>query len=178
MRLSLSLLLLFSCLYGFCQDAGTFAIPHSRIHLQLPNDKWKLSADSDSTQGSFIFKREPVKDAHDRLIIPAIMVFVEDAKRYDGDIVVFATNKQASFQKRGVEIGKIQIATDKGCPLTYRNGILYKCSYTQAGMDHILYMIYLMDKNNGIQLYLDMTKDLGEQYEAELLTTIRSVKES
>lgn len=178
MRLSLSLLLLFFCLHALCQTPETFTIPHSRLHLQLPNNKWKLFPGSDTAGGEFIFKREPVIDSQSRSIIPAIMVYVEDAKRYEGDITIFSINKQASFQKRGVKLGKIQFGSGKDCPLAYP-GIMYRSTYTQEGLDHIIYMIYLIDrKHHAIQLYLDMTKDLGQQYEEEFLTTIRSVKES
>jgi hypothetical protein len=53
-----------------------------------------------------------------------------------------------------------------------------KASYTQNGIDHIFYMAHIIDKHDqGIQLYLDMTKDLGDQYEEEFLTTIRSIKD-
>lgn len=177
MKFLIALSFLFFSLTAVCQIPEVFRIPRTGISLQLPNDKWKPSAETDSSQGVFFFKREPIKDTHNRSIIPAIMVFVEDAKKYNEDLILFSTEKQMSLRKRGLDIDTMQIPTDKGCPLTYRNGIFFKGSYTQNGIAHIMYLIYLIDKEkHGIQLYLDMTADLGGQYEEELLATIRSVK--
>ncbi|GGA88810.1 hypothetical protein [Puia dinghuensis] len=179
MRPFLSLLLLLLSLHGFCQQPVTVNLPNSHITLQLPNDKWKPSAETDSTRGIYFFKRKPVTDPHGRAIIPAIMLFVEDARKFHGDIVEFSINKRAQFQGRGVKTDTTMFPTNKGFPLTYQDALLMRCSYTSNGLDHVLYMIHIIDKHNeAIQFYLDMTKDLGEQYEKEFQTTIRSIREN
>jgi hypothetical protein len=75
-------------------------IPQSHIQLQLPDDNWHPSAETDTAHGINFFKRNPVTDAKGRQIIPAIMVFVEDAKKYNGDIVTFSGVKRAPFMKQ------------------------------------------------------------------------------
>src|SRR5215813_5404075 len=117
MRISFALMLLFSYLHTFSQQPSTITIPHTILHLQLPNDKWKPAPNCDTAAGTLTFKREPVADSQNRSIIPAIMVFVEDAKQYEDDITIFSINKQAAFQERGVKLGKIQFGSGKGCPL-------------------------------------------------------------
>jgi hypothetical protein len=164
---------------GFCQQPIAFAIPKYHIRFELPNDKWAPAPETDSSKGIYFFKREEVKDSHDRFIIPAIMLYIEDASKYHQDVVEFSITKQIPFRKRGLTTDTMLIQTKKGYPLTYRNGVFWKTSYTANGIDHILYMAHIIDKHDqGIQLYLDMTKDLGDQYEKELLTTIHSLKDT
>jgi hypothetical protein len=56
--------------------------------------------------------------------------------------------------------------------------MLEKCSYTDQNIEHRIYMIFLIDKqNHGIQIYLDMTKSIGKKYEDEFVDVIRSIKE-
>jgi transcriptional antiterminator len=44
---------------------------------------------------------------------------------------------------------------------------------------HNLYMIHIINKDSkGIQIYLDMTKDIEKDYEQEFWTVIRSIRET
>lgn len=178
MKNTLALLTLLCCGRCLAQQTPDIHIPGHHLSFQLPNDSWAASAETDSAQGKYFFKRQPVQDANGHAIIPAIMLFVEDAGKYNSDIVVFSVNKRAPFTKQGVRIDQTLFPDDKDYPLTSKNAIFMKASYTAAGLPHTLYMIHMIDGHKeAIQLYLDMTADLGEAYEKELLTTIRSFRE-
>ena len=175
-------ILLLSLLYSsvaFCQQPIAFTIPQNHIRLELPNDNWAPAPETDTANGVYFFKRKPVTDTHGRPIIPAIMLFIEDAGKYHGDVVQFSIVKRMPFMKKGLNIDKTLVHTDKDYPLSYADGLFMKASYTANGIDHLLYIAHIIDKHDqGIQLYLDMTKDLGDQYEKEFLTTIRSIKDA
>jgi hypothetical protein len=56
--------------------------------------------------------------------------------------------------------------------------MLITASYSDKGLGHILYMVYIITKEDkGIQLYMDMTKDIADKYEQEFWTTLQSIKE-
>ena len=62
--------------------------------------------------------------------------------------------------------------------MTYKNAYFIECSYKQNELDHIFYMIYIINKDNkGIQVFLDMTKDIADDYISEFWTTIKSIRE-
>lgn len=106
------------------------------------------------------------------------MVFVENAKQYKGDVVTFSINKRAPFMQRGLSIDTTLFQRDKDYPLKSKNALFMKASYEQNGVPHIMYMIHLIDKHDeGVQVYLDMTRDLGKQYDDELMSTVRSITE-
>jgi hypothetical protein len=156
-----------------------YKIPEAHMTLALPNKKWKLATHSGNGTFEYIFKRDPIPDSSGRQIIPAIMVYVEDAEKYQQDVTLFSITKSGPFLQRGVKIDQTLIQTKKEYPLTYKNAFFIKASYTQDGLAHILYMIYIINKaNKGIQVYLDMTKELEERHGQEFWTTIRSIRES
>jgi len=160
------------------QEDTEIKIPEAHLSIQLPNMEWHLATHTHDKGGQYTFKRDPIIDSAGRSIIPAIMIFVEDATKYQQDATLFTITKRGPFMKRGVSIDKTLIQSDKGYPLTYKNGFFMKASYTQDGIDHILYMINIINKTNqGIQVYLDMTKDIAGKYEQEFLTTIKSIRE-
>ena len=87
--------------------------------------------------------------------------------------------KRMQFQGRGLKVDKIFIQDNEEYPLSYKNGFVTKCSYNEKGLDHVLYMIHIINKDNkGIQVYMDMTKSLGNEYEQEFWTTMKSIRES
>jgi hypothetical protein len=172
------LLIVFYCCPCFGQQGVDTRIPNHHLRFLLPNDKWAASDGTDSAQGVYFFKRQPVVDSHGRSIIPAIMLFIEDARKYNNDIVVFSVNKRAPFTEKGVKIDQTLFPSDKGYPLIGQTAVFMKTSYTMDSLPHILYMIHMIDRHKqAIQLYLDMTADLGDAYEQELLSTIRSFRE-
>lgn len=162
-------------LLGTQEFKTDYLIPEAKMILKLPNSKWSLA---DQKEGEYIFKREPIKNKNGLDIIPAIMVYIEDASDYEQDVTLYTIGKQRVFKSKGVNIDTMLIQDSDDYPLTYKNAYFIKSSYTSQGLDHIFFMIHIINKDNkGIQIYLDMTKDIAKDYEQEFWTTIRSIKE-
>jgi hypothetical protein len=155
-----------------------FIIKEADLIIKMPNSKWTLTDYKKGKLAQYIFKRESIIDSQGGEIIPAIMVYVEDAKSYEQDVTVYAIMKQKPLMENGVKIDKILTQNDTDYPISYTNSYFYKCHYNDNGMDHILYMIFIINKDNqGIQLYMDMTQDIAGEYEKEFIEAIKSIKE-
>ena len=157
-----------------------YEIKEAKMFLQLPNNEWFL-ADNSTNKGltQYIFKRNEIIDPNGRTIVPAIMLYIEDAKDFKQDLIVYSLQKRLAFSKMNIQINnKILIPTDKEFPFSsFKNAMLITASYSENGFDHIFYMIYIItEENKGIQLYMDMTKEIAEQYEKEFWTTLQSIK--
>lgn len=156
-----------------------YIINEAEMFMKLPNSEWELTNKAEGQIASYIFKRSSIEDKEGREIIPAIMVYVEDASNYKQDVTQYSIAKRLQFQGKGIKVDKVLIHEHKEYPLTYKNGYLTICSYTDNGLDHVLYMIHIINKDNkGIQIYMDMTKSIVDEYEQEFWTTMKSIKES
>jgi antitoxin component YwqK of YwqJK toxin-antitoxin module len=156
-----------------------YEIKEAKIFLQLPNDNWSLADQSGKELVQYIFKREEIVNSSGKAIVPAIMLYIEDAKSYDGNLVTYSLQKRLAFAKKDIKINnKILIPSDKEFPFpSVKNAMLITASYSDKGLDHIFYMVYIITENNkGIQLYMDMTKDIAGEYEKEFWTTLQSIK--
>jgi len=157
-----------------------YEIKEAKMFLQLPNDDWFL-ADNSNNKGltQYIFKRNEIIDPDGRSIVPAIMLYIEDAKDYKQDLVVYSLQKRLAFSKTKIQINKILTPNDKEFPFSsFKNAMLTIASYSDNGFDHVFYMLHIINKDNkGIQLYMDMTKDIAGEYEKEFWTTLQSIKE-
>jgi hypothetical protein len=144
--------------------------------FKLPNNEW--NAVVRPSPGQYLFKRNPITDSAGRRIIPAIMIYTEDAAGYKQDITIFSSQKMQPFLDRGVKVPKILSWQDKDYPLTFKNALFMRGTYSDGKIDHIIFMIYIIDKHDqGIQVYMDMTREIASKYESEFWTTIRSLKE-
>jgi hypothetical protein len=160
-----------------CQQDG-YKIPEANITLDLPNQNWHLTDHSGISMVRYTFKRDPITDSSGNDIIPAIMVVVEDAKAYDGDIIAFAVEKRAPFSKLGVHVDSSYFPVDKGYPVPCKNSLMFECSYESGNMPHILIMIYLITRTNkAVAVYLDITRNLEAEFGQEFWKTIRSLRE-
>jgi len=179
-KLQLTILSVLLSLNIFGQvDKYKFAITEGNLTLNMPNEKWQLS---DSLKGNlvqYIFKRDEIIDCDGQEIVPAIMIYIDDASAYKKDIVSFALNKQQPIMQNNVKIDSIQIKDENAAyPLSMNNSIFYKCHYTSSSITHILYMIFIINKKDiGIQIYMDMTKSIADEYEKEFISVIRSIIE-
>lgn len=157
-----------------------YEIKEAKMFLTLPNDEWSLADKSNKGITQYIFKRNEINDPNGLAIVPSILLYIEDAKNYNQDLVLYSLQKRLAFAKRNIRIGnKILLSSDKEFPFTsFKNAMLITSSYSDKGIDHILYMIYIITKDDkGIQLYMDMTKNIADKYEREFWTTLQSIKE-
>jgi antitoxin component YwqK of YwqJK toxin-antitoxin module len=153
-----------------------YEIPEASIFLKLPNDEWDLANQSNVGITQYIFKRNEIIDTDGRKVVPAIMLYIEDATKYKGDVTVYSITKRTPFMEKGIIIETTLIQSDENYPLSFKNGYFMKATYSSGGIDHIFYMIHLItDDNKGVQIYMDMTKDIAGEYESEFWTTIKSL---
>jgi len=155
-----------------------YEIKEAKMFLQLPNKEWFLADNSDNKGLTlYIFKRNGIVAPNGRTIVPAIMLYIEDAKGYKQDVVAYSSEKISAFPK--IQIKKTLTPNNKELPFSsFKNAMLTIASYSDNGFDHVLYMVYIINKENkGIQLYMDMTKDIADKYEKEFWTTLKSIKE-
>ena len=165
-------------LLGTNEFKTDYIIEEANMFLRLPNTDWNLTDKVDGDLTQYYFKRSPITDKNGMEIVPAIMVFVEDASKYEQDVTLYSIWKRKPFMEKGIKIEETLIQDNENYPLTYKNAYFMKCSYSTNGLDHIFYMIHIINKENkGIQIYLDMTKDIATEYESEFWTTIKSIKE-
>jgi hypothetical protein len=161
--------------------------------VRLPNTSWYLA--QNDAPDHYIFKRKPLFDPQGQSITPAIIIYVEtkdDVKAEMGQVYTdhpvndlrdyfeaFWSAKMTPMEKNGIKISKISTIDDKDYPLSYRNiSVFVKGGYSLDGFDHILYMAYIMDKQNrGIQVYMDMTTGIQNVCDKEFMDFIRSLKE-
>lgn len=148
----------------------------ANLFLQLPNDEWHLAVNE--APNHYIFKRNAVTDSQGRNIIPAIMVYIDDAAFFKQNVAAYTDSLLKPFFSNGIKIVKTLKYGDQDYPLSYKNALFLIAEYTQNNVPHILYLIHIINhEDTGIGIYLDMTKDISEKYEPEFWTTIRSIKE-
>jgi len=154
-----------------------YEIPEANMFLKLPNDEWYLAHQSSTGTTQYIFKRNEITNSEGQKIVPAIMLYIEDVTKYNGDATLFSINKRTPFIEKGIKINTTLIQSNEDYPLSYKNGYFMKATYLSNGEKHIFYMIHFITSNNkGVQLYLDMTEDIADEYETEFWTTIKSLK--
>src|SRR5579859_4531292 len=155
-----------------------YVIKEANMFIRMPNSEWELTTKSEQPT-QYVFKRTSVKDREGREIIPGIIVAVEDASKFNHDVTQYTIAKRMQFRNKQLKVDKILIHENKEYPLSYKNAFITKCSYNENGTDNLLYMIHIInDDNKGIQIYMDMTKDLGDEYEQEIWTTMKSIREN
>ena len=178
LKYSFIILYIFSAYFGIAKAAGTDTTKNKQFpcKFELPNDQWNLVVDNPPAQ--YLFKRNPITNSTGAQIVPVIMLYSEDATNYAGNIAIFSSKKMQPFLNRGVRVPRILSWHEKEYPLIFKNALFMRGEYSSKDVEHIIYMIYIIDKyNHGIQVYLDMTKDIAPQYENEFLKTIKSLRE-
>ncbi len=155
-----------------------FEITEGNLFIKLPNSEWKLAEKTEGPTTGYIFKRNEIKSPKGNFIIPAIMIYTENASQYDGDIINYSINKRLAFSNIGLKFDKILVQNSKDYPLTFKNAIFMKAAYNAGGEEHLLYMIHIINsKDQGIQVLMDMTKDIAGKYEDEFMSAVKSLRE-
>jgi antitoxin component YwqK of YwqJK toxin-antitoxin module len=156
-----------------------YEFPGANMYMQLPNDNWFLfNKDRAVKDWYYIFKRNPITDEEGRSIIPAIMVKYANAIEFNGSIKAFSDEMSTSFLQRGMQIDKVLLPTNNNYPIKFKNSRLIKAHYTEGGVGHILYLLFIINKKDvGIGVFMDMTQSLTTKYESEFLDAINTIKE-
>jgi len=148
-------------------------IKEAGIRFNLNDSLWKRNANqNDHIQNAIIYryKRTPIETSDGKQVIPNITVVVETVKD-SLDIMVFSAMKKI---KTPFDVEEV-ITPDKGL-LQYQNAIGYRGEYTdRTGIRHSIIIIYLINKNKGVQMVMDITRELYDEYRGEFDDVIRSI---
>jgi len=158
-------------------NKSDYLIKEANLTITLPNLSWNLTDNQKDETILYTFKRDPIVDRDSNNIIPAIMIYVDEARSYKNDLIMYSIWKQKPFIEKGVKIDKILTWQDSDYPLSFKNSIIYKCHYTSNSIDHIFYMIHLLNKQKmGVQIYMDMTNSISDICEKEFVSVIKSIR--
>jgi len=157
-----------------------FQIAEAKLYLKMPNSLWAFDSKNPAKAlTEYIFKRQFIKDKYGRQIVPSIIVITEDASVFAQDVLAYSYYKQDLFEDTNLEIDKRSVPGDIEYPLSCNNSIILKSHYTKDNITHLLYQVFIINSDNtGIDIYMDMTLDIAEEYEHEFLDAIRSIRKS
>ena len=155
-----------------------YIIPEANIFIKLPNSDWSLAEKVEEKVIGYIFKRQSITAPNGIEIIPAIMVYTEDASEYEGDIILYSAWKRRVFSNVGINIKQILTHNNDDYPLEIKNSIIYETNYTLNGDEHYFIMAHIITQENiGIEIYLDMTHNIADEYKHEFWNAIKSIRE-
>ena len=161
---------LLSCSNLFSQQI----IGEAGIKFSLNDSLWKHTPPQfNKEQNATIYRysRSAIETQDGNKVIPAITVIVESMQD-SFDVMVFSAMKRV---KMPFDIEEV-ITPDKGL-LQYQNAIGYRAGYTdRSSVRHTIIIIYLVNKTKGVQVVMDITRDLFDEYRGEFDEVIRSIE--
>lgn len=144
------------------------------IRFSLNDSLWKRNtSQNDNTKDATVYryKRSPIETRDGKQVIPNITVVVEKVPD-STNIMVFATTKRI---KTPFDIDEV-FTSERGL-LKYENSIGYRGGYTDRnGIRHSIIIIYLINKNKGVQVVMDITRELYDEYRGEFDDLIGSIE--
>jgi hypothetical protein len=147
-------------------------IPETGISFKLKDSLWvRVVGQKDVTkeQTVYRYRRSAIETRDGKKYIPTIAVIVENVQ--DSDIVVYAAMKKV---KTPLQVDEV-ITPGKGL-LSFENAIAYRGGFTdQTDTRHSVTIIYLINKGKGVQIVMDITNELFEEYKGEFDEIIRSL---
>jgi hypothetical protein len=148
-------------------------IKEAGISFKLSDSLWKRNpVRTDKTTNSIIYQysRIPIETPDGRQVIPVITVITESIQD-SMDIMVFSAIKKV---KTPFDVEEI-FTSAKGL-LQYENAVGYRGGYSDRnGTRHSIIIIYLINKTKGIQVVMDIPRELYDEYRGEFEDLIRSI---
>lgn len=149
------------------------SIPNTKLVFELPNDEWEMTEDREIKEMHLLsFQRKPIIDDSGRSVSPNISFITEEI----GDsmnVIMFSAYKRSKVPFNVEEVFSHDF---EGSPLKYKNAIGYVGNYTEGPFKHIIYVIHLKDGESGVQVIMDITESLFEEYRKEFEKSISSIK--
>jgi hypothetical protein len=149
-------------------------IKEAGIRFNLNDTLWKRNtSQNDNTNNATVYryKRIPIETSDGRQVIPNITVVVETVQD-SLNVMVFSAMKRV---KTPFDVEEV-FTSEKGL-LQYQNAIGYRGGYTdKTGIRHTILIIYLINKNKGVQMVMDITRELYDDYKGEFEDVIRSIE--
>jgi len=175
MYLMKNLVLLLVLLVPFAPIYGqTEKLTEAGIQFDLPNVKWALKDKQEQNNLLVLFyKREPIADRSGRQVIPNI-AFVVETVPDTTDLVVWSMLKRSV---KPFDVKEVFSYNSKNAKLKHKYAIGYKGTYVdKGGIDHTVFVVHLIHKNKGVQIFFDNTTELFVKYESEFLKTLASIR--
>lgn len=140
----------------------------------LPNEKWKLEINDKTKSGGilYMYTRTPIINKQNQEIQPVIAFIIEDLPNDSIDLVTYSILKRSDTPLEVKEI-----FTWEKNKLVFKNAIGYKSIYNDKNnTEHTTYVIHLINDHKGVQVIMDITSDLFNEYEEEFLKTLKSIE--
>jgi hypothetical protein len=153
---------------------GQHVIAEAGIQFTLNDTFWmQVTSNKDKTPTSTIyrFKRQALQTPEGKQVVPVISVIVEPVAD-SIDIMLYSSLKRV---KTPLDIEEV-INPGKD-PLTFPNAIAFRGGFTDpAGTRHKTTLIYLIHKNKGMQMVMDIDQQLWDVFQEEFYGVIRSIE--
>ena len=150
------------------------SIANTKLIFELPNKHWFKHSDQDAN-GKHIdfYKREAIIDSNGRQIIPNISIITEEVGD-SADVILFSAQKRVSVP---FEVDEVFSHDSEKAILHYGYAVGYRGSYTdQNALLHSVYVLHLINGTTGVQIIMDITADLFDEFGEEFRTCISSIK--
>ncbi len=170
MRFLFSLLLFLA----LCQQSigQTQKIPEADIQFSLPNNKWYLTSVKNTTVPViYTYKRDEIKDKAGRTIIPNIAFIIQDLP----DSIDLVNYSLMNRQKLSFEVDEVFDCISHPEMICHKNALGFKAHYESNHLRHNIYYLNIIHAHKGIQVVMDITADLFEEYKSEFQKAILSI---
>jgi hypothetical protein len=170
--LKITMIVSFALLFCNCSFSQQI-IKEAGISFKLNDSLWKRNtSQNDNTKSATVYRynRVQIETTDGKPVIPTIAVVIESIQD-STDIMVFSAMKKV---KTPFDVEEI-FTSAKGL-LQYENAIGYRGGYSDRnGVRHSIIVIYLINKNKGVQMVMDITRELYDEYKGEFEDVIRSI---
>lgn len=145
-------------------------IEEARLSMSLPNEHWKFT--EREMHGSTIvytYKRDFIADSAGRRIDPQISFLIEPVGP-DADVVMYSMQKRSAVPFQVVGMFSHEDGTIK-----FKNGIGYRGTYTDRGLEHRIYVVHGIHNEMGITLIMDTTEEIAHIVAPEFLQCLATL---
>ena len=176
------LLIALSTAFAFTANCQSL-IPEAKLLLILPNSQWPaLTRELVGKRILYSFKRMPIIDKSGRKVIPNIGITLESIPE-NIDLKTFSSALLEDLQTASTQDKQPLRVLNKyhfgGIDriISAKNMLGYKANYQdENSINHLVYVIYIVNNNFGIQAIFDTTAELFPKCSPEFLKTIRAMQ--
>ncbi len=148
-----------------------FEIIENKLVFEIPNEEWFRNKLVDN--GKFIwhsFQRNPIENKNGIKIFPNISFIIEDIGDLS-DVIIYSMQKR---QSRPFDVDSVYSHDSSNLRLKNAVGYLGKTKY-EDGSKHTVLVVHAIVDKKGVQIVMDMTSDLFEEYGNEFGTALEKI---
>ena len=161
-------------------------IKAANLIFERPNSKWFLKEIKDTNGWTiYSYKREPIIDSEGRYVIPNISFMVEKIPdTINIDVIKYSVYRRGLFPAKtigmftgeGENSGPKYENTLSSPKMQYKNTVGFIGVYKDGAGEHTVYLNFLLNKQNGVMVIMDMTSELFRKYQKEFNDGLWSIK--